>query len=367
MAGGGSGAALRFLGRVGLRARPADCFKLKFCLNGRLIVLIPRFPHRTQVIRPWAPWRTLSFRSFRVLARHGAFTMNLCTVPVSWFVELVSGRNSRVSLSRWSRRKMFVQIRVPPGVFAGQEFEFLSPSGEVSRVRVPVGVRPGDEFVAQLAPAPPPVPMGAPVHLGAPAQTGGMGGGPTPLPATRARPLPAAARYAECPICFEPLHAGPVGVFLDGSGKRVSQHFFRLDAAREWLASGNGMCPITRAPIRSVRPVPNVQTDPDGWFAVCDVDGNGKLSRKEAIECIKAQYACDVAQLDAALTDEAHRMWRQWDVDGSGFIERHELLASPNGLALSVPRLFPPPARGTMPNMRTDKGAWCVDAASDGL
>jgi len=251
-----------------------------------------------------------------------------------------------------------VQIRVPPGVFAGQEFEFLSPSGEVSRVRVPVGVRPGDEFVAQLAPAPPPVPMGAPVHLGAPAQTGGMGGGPTPLPATRARPLPAAARYAECPICFEPLHAGPVGVFLDGSGKRVSQHFFRLDAAREWLASGNGMCPITRAPIRSVRPVPNVQTDPDGWFAVCDVDGNGKLSRKEAIECIKAQYACDVAQLDAALTDEAHRMWRQWDVDGSGFIERHELLASPNGLALSVPRLFPPTVRGTMPNMRTDKSAW---------
>ena len=262
---------------------------------------------------------------------------------------------------------MFVQIRVPPGVFAGQEFEFLSPSGEVSRVRVPVGVRPGDEFVAQLAPAPPPVPMGAPVHLGAPAQMGGMGGGPTPLLATCARPLPSAARYAECPICFEPLHAGPVGVFLDGSGKRVSQHFFRLDAAREWLASGNGMCPITRAPIRSVRPVPNVQTDPDGWFAVCDVDGNGKLSRKETIECIKAQYACDVAQLDAALTDETHRMWRQWDVDGSGFIERHELLASPNGLALSVPQLFPPPARGTMPNMRTDKGAWCVDAASDGL
>jgi hypothetical protein len=296
---------------------------------------------------------------------NGCAAYVLCVLTLN--VVSVGSELTSVQGTTGTRLKMFVQIRVPPGVFAGQEFEFLSPSGEVSRVRVPVGVRPGDEFVAQLAPAPPPVPMGAPVHLGAPAQTGGMGGGPTPLLATRARPLPAAARYAECPICFEPLHAGPVGVFLDGSGKRVSQHFFRLDAAREWLASGNGMCPITRAPIRSVRPVPNVQTDPDGWFAVCDVDGNGKLSRKEAIECIKAQYACDVAQLDAALTDEAHRMWRQWDVDGSGFIERHELLASPNGLALSVPRLFPPPAIGTMPNMRTDKGAWCVDAASDGL
>lgn len=124
------------------------------------------------------------------------------------------------------------------------------------------------------------------------------------------------------------------------------------------LASGNGMCPITRAAIRSVKPVPNVQTDPDGWFAVCDVDGNGKLSRKEAIECIKAQYACDVASLDAAVSDAGHWMWQQWDVDGSGTIERHELLAKPHGLAISAPQLFPPPARGAVPDMRADKGAW---------
>ena len=301
--------------------------------------------------------------------------LDSCNGNVEAAVEVLLGQTSPrgALMHAESATAQFVQIRVPPGLSAGQEFEFLSPSGQPMRICVPVGVRPGDEFVAQLAPAPPPVPMGAPVpgqtdgRTGAAAPMGGMGGGPTPLLETRARPLPSAARFAECPICFEPLHAGPVGVFLDGSGKRVSQHFFRLDAAREWLASGNGMCPITRAPIRSVRPVPNVQTDPDGWFAVCDVDGNGKLSRKETIECIKAQYACDVAQLDAALTDKNHWMWQQWDVDASGFIERHELLSSPNGLALSVPKLFPPPARGALPNMRTDKGAWCVDAATDGL
>ena len=123
---------------------------------------------------------------------------------------------------------------------------------------------------------------------------------------------------AECPICFEPLCAAPVGVFLGPDGKRTSQHFFNLAAAREWLNSGTGQCPLTRKAIRQVLEVPDIRTDPEGWFRAVDVDGDNKLSRMEVIECLKAQLPVDVAALDAAALDPSHWMWQQWDSDGSG-------------------------------------------------
>lgn len=233
-------------------------------------------------------------------------------------------------------------LHVPEGMKAGDMIKFQTADGQFLQVPIPVGVNAGDDMVVQL-PAASPVPMGIPVQ---------------PQHVVSARSIPSTARYAECPICFEPLHAGPVGVFVSAQGKRVSNHFFRLDAAREWLASGNGMCPITRTPITSVAAVPAVQTDPDGWFAICDINRDGKLSRKEALECLKAQYAVDVGLLDQAVADESHWMWQQWDSDRSGFIERHELLAKPNGLVASIQQLFPASPRGIIPDMRSDKAAW---------
>ena len=139
---------------------------------------------------------------------------------------------------------MQMQLRVPPHLRAGQELEFMMPTGEVMKVRIPVGVNPGDDFVVSVA-APP---MGAPVPMGLP-----VDGAPSAPPV--ARGLSSRAKYAECPICFEPLHAGPVGVFLDRQGKRVSNHFFRLEAAQDWIASGGTTCPLTRQPITSVKAV----------------------------------------------------------------------------------------------------------------
>jgi len=233
-------------------------------------------------------------------------------------------------------------LRVPEGVKAGDQLQFQTLTGQLMQVPIPVGVNPGDHMVVQL-PAASPVPMGTPVQ---------------PRHVVSARSVPSIARYAECPICFEPLHAAPTGVFVNAQGKRVSNHFFRLDAAREWLASGNGMCPITRKPISSVATVPAVQTDPDGWFAICDINGDGKLSRKEALECLKAQYAVDVGLLDQAVADESHWMWQQWDSDRSGFLERHELLAKPNGLVASIQQLFPATPRGVIPDLHADKAGW---------
>jgi len=102
-----------------------------------------------------------------------------------------------------------------------------------------------------------------------------------------------ALKHAECSICFEPLSEGPIGVFLNEAGKRVSPHFFNLDAAREWLRSGNGHCPLTRQRIASVALVPDVREDPQGWWKVVDVNGDGKLSRHEVLEALKAQLPID--------------------------------------------------------------------------
>lgn len=179
-----------------------------------------------------------------------------------------------------------------------------------------------------------------------------------PPASTQARRLPAAQRFAECPISFCALYEARVGYFVDRSGRRVSNHYFNFDAASTWLSSGNGTCPLTRQPIASVVAVPNLQADPNGWFRAVDVDGNGKLSRAEAIEAIKAQFPVDVAALDAALVDQRHWLWEQWDINRDGFLTRDELLA-PQGLVHSVRELFAPAgASGGAAPPIADKARW---------
>ena len=250
-----------------------------------------------------------------------------------------------------------MQLTVPPGMSAGQEMQFQMPTGAVMNVRIPVGVQPGQSFVFQV-PAPEPI-AGRPVVDATPAIPM-VDATAIPMGVTiEARPLPPAQRYAECPICYEPLHVAPVGVFLGPSGARVSNHFFNLEAARGWLSGGNGLCPLTRQPIANVLPVPDVRSDPNGWFKACDIDGDGRLSRAEAIECIKAQFPLDVSALDSAVSDGSHWLWEQWDIDRSGYLEREELLA-PTGLVASVSQMFATERGrgGGAPDMRQDKGRW---------
>lgn len=171
-------------------------------------------------------------------------------------------------------------------------------------------------------------------------------------------PQSTAVKHAECPICFEPLHHAPVGVFLGRNQRRVSPQFFNLAAAREWLRSGNGFCPLTRNPITSVLEVPSILEDRDGWFKAVDFDGDGQLSRREVVECLKAQLPVDNNALDKAASDSNHWMWQQWDSDGSGFIERKELL-DPQGLAAYVRTAFKKHNQDSgPPDIKADKIAW---------
>jgi len=264
-----------------------------------------------------------------------------------------------------------LSVNVPPGYGQGSTIRVQYGPRQYDVV-IPAGVAPGGSFLMEIdapnvgsqPPPPPPVPMGLPISMTrSPAR-------PPPPPAALqrtqttgrmivpAQPRTQAEMQAECPICFEPLCAGKVAVFVGRDGKRVSQHFFNLEAAREWLASGTGQCPLTRAPIARVIEVPDIRTDPEGWFSAVDIDGDGRLSRLEVVECLKAQLPIDNAALDAALADSGHWMWQQWDTDGSGYIERRELLES-QGLAAYVRTAFER-ARTTdeIPDIGRDKEAW---------
>ena len=61
---------------------------------------------------------------------------------------------------------------------------------------------------------------------------------------------PPSAPFTARILPLHPAAQGQVGVFLGADGKRVSQHFYNLEAAREWLRAGNGTCPMSRLAVQ---------------------------------------------------------------------------------------------------------------------
>eukprot|EP01065_Artemidia_motanka_P044808 TRINITY_DN6438_c0_g1_i4.p1 TRINITY_DN6438_c0_g1~~TRINITY_DN6438_c0_g1_i4.p1 ORF type:complete len:310 (+),score=32.11 TRINITY_DN6438_c0_g1_i4:55-930(+) len=178
-----------------------------------------------------------------------------------------------------------------------------------------------------------------------------------PNPYAAGQPGVVAIQYAECPICFEPLCKDTVGVFLDAQGRRVSPHFYRFSAAQSWFKD-NQSCPMTRAAVSSVAAVPRLREDPRSWFQLCDIDGDGKLSRKEVVEALKAQLDLDVEQLNKFASDDA--AWRSWDTDGSGWITLDEITDPSRGLLKFITDRFGGPSgRGkAIPDIRQDRESW---------
>jgi Ca2+-binding EF-hand superfamily protein len=272
-----------------------------------------------------------------------------------------------------------LSVTVPAGMGPGRQLRVQNGPRQFD-VTIPPGVSAGQQFLMEIA-APPPtaappvaeaIPMGLPLEMEAPARGGGAAATAPPGASLQRRQSETTGRFiveanprsqaemkAECPICFEPLCAAPVGVFLGTDGKRTSQHFFNLEAAREWLQSGTGMCPLTRKPIRSVLEVPDLRSDPEGWFKAVDMDGDQRLSRAEIVEALKAQLSVDMAALDAAAADPEHWMWQAWDTDGSGYVERAELL-QPQGLVAYVRSAFERAQQDAeaIPDIMRDKDAW---------
>lgn len=264
-----------------------------------------------------------------------------------------------------------IAVQVPDNMGPGRQLRVMVGPRQYD-VAIPQNVRAGQQFLMEVPALPPAVaaepalPMGLPVEMQRSPPTVEAERPPMQRRQTlntgrfviEANPRSQAEMKAECPICFEPLCAAPVGVFVGRDGRRVSQHFFNLAAAREWLASGTGMCPLTRKPIASVLEVPDCRVDPDGWFNAVDLDGDQRLSRLEVIECLKAQLPVDAAALDAAAADPNNWMWQAWDLDGSGYIDRTELL-HPQGLVAYVRSAFERADRSdSIPDIARDKAAW---------
>eukprot|EP00927_Polykrikos_kofoidii_P056864 TRINITY_DN50952_c0_g1_i1.p1 TRINITY_DN50952_c0_g1~~TRINITY_DN50952_c0_g1_i1.p1 ORF type:complete len:341 (+),score=63.70 TRINITY_DN50952_c0_g1_i1:137-1024(+) len=174
-----------------------------------------------------------------------------------------------------------------------------------------------------------------------------------------------AVSHAECPISFEPLHAGNVGVFVGRDKKRVSPHFFRYESALQWIESSKGAssrpptCPLTRCYIHEVLLVPSILEDPHGWFKACDVDGDGRLSRDEIVEALKAQLPLDTAKVERLVRDNDADAWASWDADGSGFVEYNEIIRQDGGLLSFAQRTLQRLDKGAeMPDIRHDRLAW---------
>ena len=119
-------------------------------------------------------------------------------------------------------------------------------------------------------------------------------------------------------MCFEALCSAPTAVFVASERHRVCAHFFHVECAGE-LAKHDKKCPTCRASFARVLPVPSPRENPNGWFAACDVDGDGRLSKAEVLEVLRAQLKCDWR----AIERELPTLWPQWDVNGDGYVERH--------------------------------------------
>merc|ERR1712061_106177 len=83
----------------------------------------------------------------------------------------------------------------------------------------------------------------------------------------------------------------------------------------------------------------------------------GKLSRAEVVEALKAQLPLDNTALERFITDDA--AWREWDVDGSGFIEYVEIMNGEKGLLAFVRASFARAAEEKpVPDINRDRIGW---------
>ena len=156
-----------------------------------------------------------------------------------------------------------------------------------------------------------------------------------------ARDSHVAETYGECAVCFDPLCAQRTAVLTQEHGRDAEG----ADAVVRALLSP-GVRQRTSRPSREVPHPPRaVQRgspravageDPDGWFAAVDVDGDGRLSPSEVLEALRAQIRCDWHAIERQLP----KLWRRWDVNGDGHVEKNELV-SRGGLIEYVTKHFP--------------------------
>lgn len=121
-----------------------------------------------------------------------------------------------------------------------------------------------------------------------------------------------ANRQAECSICFEPLCTSAVAV-LTLQGGRVCRHHFHKHCIEACPTSMG--CPLCRAEYSEAQHIPPL-SQPAKWFEVMDYDQNGQLDQKEVLHALQATLPVDLNVLEAILP----ALWT-----ASGYTSKHAL------------------------------------------
>eukprot|EP00666_Eupelagonemidae_sp_cell4sb_P010390 gene10390-8549_t len=208
----------------------------------------------------------------------------------------------------------------------------------------------GDADGEGAPPVPPPEwPLRPVAAAASPPHVGGYPRSTTPPPASALAPLAltalpgmprsplsaagagSAGAAAECAICFDPLWRLPLGVFVDERRRRVCRHYFHHRCVAGMLSL---RCPLCRQKFDRCIEVPSVAVDPQRWFELVDVDGDGRLREGEVADAMKA--SADVDEDAAEALVRAH--WAEWDVRNTGSLEYAQMYGVAGMIRRHLPR-----------------------------
>lgn len=127
----------------------------------------------------------------------------------------------------------------------------------------------------------------------------------------------AASSHGECVVCLE-RQALRLAVLCAPSGQRVCRHFVCWDCATQLPEPM--LCPICRAHAARAALLPAPHRDPRTLFALVNTSASRYLSRRDLLD-----YCVAASGLPArAVREEVHRHWSSWDDDGDGAISYTE-------------------------------------------
>jgi len=166
----------------------------------------------------------------------------------------------------------------------------------------------------------------------------------------------------ECTICFDNLAQGSVSVLTMGK-RRVCRHFFHSKCVESLRHFGHKSCPICRVAFNGSVQVPDIFTNPSGWFKFVDVEKRGTLTLQQILDVFRASLLVDYKQLEALLP----AVYSQWDRDKDGRLSYKEVMTPRTGL-LAYARRFQPRQidYSDMPDINLDKRAWFFYWDEDG-
>jgi Ca2+-binding EF-hand superfamily protein len=158
------------------------------------------------------------------------------------------------------------------------------------------------------------------------------------------RDLDVASQYNECSVCFFELFRLPVGI-LRYHSRRSCGHYFHTECAQFLMKKNketldgsyaDPVCPLCAAKFTEVKTLPDVIKDPRAWFQMCDADLGGTLDKQEVMSGLGAVLPVERDKLERAIDQN----WSTWDETGDGSIALDEFSAPKKGLREFIVKNF---------------------------